>query len=82
MAESTSSQWEAQYAEYDRQMKVGAEQLKRSEEMYDRDEVLLKKQEKLEERMDALMSKWEKQTERFDRVLDQWEKIGASPAAK
>ena len=82
MAESDSSQWEAQNAEYDRQMKVGADQLKRVEEMYDRDEVLLKKQEKLEERMDALMTRWEKQTERFDRVLDQWEKMGASSVAK
>ena len=82
MAETSNSQWEAQNAEYDRQMKAGADQLKRAEEMYDRDEVLMKKQEKLEERMDALLTKWEKQTERFDRVLDQWEKMGASPAAK
>ena len=82
MAGTSNSQWDAQTAEYERQMKVGADQLKRSEEMYDRDEVLLKKHEKSAERMDALITKWEQQTERFDRVLEQWEKIGASPSAK
>jgi len=80
-ASSQQSQFDAQTAEYDRQMKAGAERAQEADRMLKRQIALIELSEQQAQRMMALTTKWEEQAKRYDAILSRWEQqpIPSSP---
>ena len=76
----SASHFDAQTAEYDRQLKAAGEQTEANERAMKRQLALLERSEKQGDRMDALIVKWEEQAKRCDAILSRWEQQAAPPA--
>ncbi len=84
--QQAQAQYAAQAAEYDRQLKTGEEQMKRTEEQLALSEQQAKRvdeqldvSEKQAKRMEALFEKWDEQARRYDAILTRWEQQPAPP---
>jgi hypothetical protein len=70
---TSNSQFDAQTAEYDRQLKISDQQAEEADRLLKRQMAQMDISERDAKRMDALLKKWEEQAKRYDAILTKWE---------
>jgi hypothetical protein len=79
---SAQAQYDAQSAEYDRQLKASEQQAQEADRILKRQVAILELSERDAKRMDALLQKWEEQSKRYDAILTKWEQQPSPSAPK